>query len=641
MAEEKETFFRQNSELIVFTVLTALVIFIYGQTVGFGFINLDDNLYVYENPYVLNGLNWIDIKWAFTQFHSANWHPLTWLSHQLDITLFGLNAGAQHATNIIFHLINSILAFVVFQKYTKSFWKSAVVAALFAVHPMHIESVAWISERKDVLSTMFWFLTMWAYLGYVEKGKNRNNYLLTLLLFALGLMAKPMLVTLPFILLLLDFWSLERLKTVKDLKPLLIEKIPFFALSAISSYITILAQRSSGAIQSLEFLPFQTRLFNAIISYTVYVISLFYPFGQSVWYPYDVNFPVWKIFGSLVLLIAITAICIWQIKERKYLLFGWLWFLGTLVPVIGLVQVGAQPLADRYTYIPYFGLFIMLVWGFDELFGYLKLNRNSALSFAGLMLMIFTVLSFLQTSFWKNDETLYARSLASTKGNYLILQNYCHHLMLKDRLDEAEKLCRESIEARPDYAEAINTLGIIQFKRGRFAEAAESFRKTLEIKPGYIDIYFNYSNALSLSGKPVEAEEQLKKASLYKPPTNNSPVWIEALNNLAFSYAQTEKFENAAENYSRILDIAPDRTDVRANYALMLFKSKQLDEAQNQIEEAISQNPNLPESYNNYGLILLEKNEKEKAIEQFEKALKLKPDFKQAEENVKKAKGEK
>ncbi len=641
MAEEKETFFRQNSELIVFTVLTALVIFIYGQTVGFGFINFDDNQYVYENPFVFSGLSWTTIKWAFSEFHSANWHPLTWLSHQLDATLFGLNAGAHHATNVIFHLINSILAFIVFQIYTKSFWKSAVIAALFAVHPMHVESVAWISERKDVLSTMFWLLTMWTYFGYVEKGKNRNCYLLTILLFILGLMAKPMLVTLPFVLLLMDYWSLERLKNLKDLKPLIIEKIPFFVLSAASSYITILAQKSSGAIQNLEALPFQTRIINAVSAYAKYIISLFYPVNLSVWYPYNENFSVLEIAGSVILLIAVTAFCLWQVKKRKYLIVGWLWFLGTLVPVIGLVQVGAQPMADRYTYLPYFGLFIMLVCGLAELFDYLKINRKAVLLLSIVVVLILSFISFRQTSFWKSDETLYAHSLSVTQDNYLILQNYCHFLMLKDRLDEAEKLCRDSIEVKPRYAEAVNTLGIIQFKRGQYAEAAESFGKTLEIAPGYKEIYFNYSNALSLSGKPVEAEEQLAKAIVFTPPNANPVVWIETLSNLAAAYGKAEKFENAAENYTRILQIAPERADIRANYALTLYKLKKLDEAQNQIEYSIRQNPDLPDSYNNYGLILLEKNEKEKSAEQFEKALKLKPDFKQAEENLKKAKGEK
>ncbi|MEO6587799.1 MAG: tetratricopeptide repeat protein [Pyrinomonadaceae bacterium] len=641
MAQAKKSFWRQNPELIVLTGLCFLVIFIYAQTVGFGFINLDDNLYVYENPFVFSGLNQTTFNWAFTHFHSANWHPLTWLSHQLDSTIYGLNPGGHHATNVIFHLVNSILAFLVFSKYTKCFWKSAIVAALFAVHPMHVESVAWISERKDVLSTMFWFLTMWAYYFYVQDGKNTNYYLLAILFFVCGLMAKPMLVTLPFVLILMDFGFLEKLKNLKDLKNSVVEKLPFFALSVISSYVTILAQKSESAIQNLDQLPFQIRFLNTLTAYAKYVFALFYPLNLSVWYPFNENFPVWQVVVSICLLAVITLICVREINKRKYYLTGWLWFLGTLVPVIGLVQVGSQSLADRYTYIPYFGLFIMVVWGFADVFKFFNIKNGKSFAFALFIIIVFSFLAYRQTSFWKNNETLYSHSLSVTDGNYLLAQNYCHYLMLKNDLNQAEILCQQAIEIKTDHAEAINTLGIIYFKRGQFEKAAESFRKTLEIKPGYNDIYFNYSNALSLSGKPFEAEEQLKKAIRFTPPKANPPLWIESLNNLAFSYGNIKKYENAAENYERILQFAPDRADIRANYALMLYKLKKLDDAQLQIENSINQNPNQAESYNNYGLILLEKNEKRKAAEQFEKAINIKPDFKQAAENLKRITGEK
>lgn len=637
-SESNESFFRQNSEFVVITVLSILILLIYAQTVGFNFINFDDNLYVYENPFVTSGLNSTNIKWAFTQFHSANWHPLTWISHQLDVTIFGPKAGGHHATNVIIHLINSILAFAVFQKYTNCFYKSAIIAALFAVHPMHVESVAWISERKDVLSTMFWFLTMWAYFAYVKSEKNQKFYVLTLLFFILGLMAKPMLVTLPFVLLLLDYGFLERLKTVDDLKKLVVEKIPFFALSAISSYITILAQKSSGAIQSLEMLPFQTRIVNAFVSYAKYVISFFYPANLSVWYPYNENLSPFEVIGSIILLISISALCIWQFQKRKYLLTGWLWFLGTLVPVIGLVQVGNQPIADRYTYIPFFGIFLMLVFGLKDLFDHLKIEAKVFYVIWAIAILIFSVVAYRQASHWRDDETLYKHSLSVTTGNYIVLQTYCHHLMLKDQLDKAENLCRQAIEIKPDFAGAINTVGIIEFKRGRFEAAAENFKKTIEVSPNYQGIYFNYSNALSLSGKPEEAEAQLQKAVISTPLNANPPIWIESLNNLAFGYSKKQKYENAAENFERVLQLAPDRADVRANLALMLLQLKKTDEAQKQIEEAIRLNPEQAENFNNYGLILLEKKETAKAVEQFEKALKIKPDFKEASENLKKAK---
>lgn len=638
MEETNESFFRQNSELIAITILSVLVIFIYAQTVGFNFINFDDNQYIYENPFVAGGLKWTNIKWAFTHFHSANWHPLTWISHQLDATLFGINAGGHHASNVIFHLINSILAFVVFQKYTSSFSKSLIIAALFAVHPMHVESVAWISERKDVLSTFFWFLTMLAYYFYVQKSKDKKFYLLTLLFFILGLLSKPMLVTLPFVLLLLDYGFLERLKTIGDLKRLLIEKIPFFALSVISSYVTVLAQKSWGAVQSLEMLPFQTRFINAFVSYTKYFASFFYPAKMSVWYPYNENLSSFEIISSIIFLLAVSALCVWQFKDRKYLLTGWLWFLGTLIPVIGLVQVGNQPIADRYTYIPYFGLFLMLVFGIKDLFDYFKIDRKFFYGIWALAILIFTFTANRQASYWQGDETLYTHSLEVTTNNYIVLQTYCHHLMLKDELDRAENLCNEAIKIKPDFAGAINTLGIIEFKRGNFENATENFRKTIEVSPNYQGIYFNYSNALSMNGKPEEAEAQLQKASVVTPPNVNAPIWVETLNNLAFAYSKKEKFENAAENFERILQLAPEKSDARANYALMLLQLKKIDEAQKQIEQAIQQNPDQAEYLNNYGLILLEKKENQKAAEQFEKALKLKPDFKEAEENLKKAK---
>ncbi|MEP6901141.1 MAG: hypothetical protein ABJA66_05285, partial [Actinomycetota bacterium] len=440
MSEENKNFFKTNRELIIFILLSLFVLLIYWQTTRFDFINLDDNLYVYENPVVLGGLNWNTVKWAFTAFYSANWHPLTWLAHALDVQIFGRNAGGHHAVNVIFHLINSILAFAVFRRMTGCFWKSAIVAALFAVHPAHVESVAWIAERKDVLSTLFWLLTTWAYLLYAETkvsslqspvsseeetqidadenatkaeattklgtsdlGLGTKFYVLTILLFALGLMAKPMLVTLPFTLILIDYWSLERLKTLKDLPKLVREKLPLFALSIASSYLTILAQKSAGAVETLNFLPVQTRILNAFVSSAKYLVMLFYPANLGVWYPYKKDFAMWQIGGAIVLLAAITALCVRQMRRRKYLLMGWLWFLGTLVPVIGLVQVGSQSLADRYTYVPFFGLFIMLVWGLGDLFAHFKVHKKIVAAICAIALLIFGFLAYKQTSLWKSS----------------------------------------------------------------------------------------------------------------------------------------------------------------------------------------------------------------------------------------------
>jgi tetratricopeptide (TPR) repeat protein len=661
----ENNFFKTNRELIVFTVLSVLVLAIYWQATRFGFINLDDNLYVYDNPAVMSGLNWNTVKWAFNAFYSANWHPLTWLSHMTDVQIFGGNAGAHHAVNIVIHLINSVLAFVVFRKMTGCFWKSAIVAALFAVHPAHVESVAWIAERKDVLSTLFWLLTMFAYLRYAQKGEEQtkteleensektnendeegekisssplllfssSSYLAVLALFALGLMAKPMLVTLPFVLLLMDFWSLERLKTLRDLPRLLVEKIPLFVLSAASAYITVLAQRSVGAVETLEFLPLGTRFLNAIVAYAKYVVMLFYPADLAVWYPYNREFPAWQIGGALILLVGITALCLWQIRERKYLLMGWLWFLGTLVPVIGIVQVGSQSLADRYTYIPYFGLFFMLAWGVGDL---LK-SKKAFFAFFMIAVVIFSILSFRQVSYWKDNETVYRRALAVTKNNFLISHNLCYTLTLQDRLDEAEPLCRAALELKPNYYEAYNTLGILQIKRGNYAEAERNFKIVTENAPNFTLAYANLSVAQSLQKKPEEAEANLEKAVKLNDGKVANEVWINALNDLAQAYNEQGKYEKASENLTRILMIDQNNAPARANLALTLNRMQRYDEAQKLIETAIQLNPNEAAAYNIYGLILLEQNRRTEAAGLFQKALQLKPDYPEAKENLARA----
>lgn len=656
MPDKENNFLSENRDFIVILLLSLLVLVIYWQATDFEFILFDDRRYIFENAVVLSGLNWDSIKWAFTTFHMANWHPLTWLTHLADVSLFGLNAGAHHATNVVFHIINTILAFIVFKKFTGSIWKSAIVAALFASHPAHIESVAWVAERKDVLSTMFWLLTMFAYLKFVkdetpgEPGENLSSksslfripaskyYLLTLLLFALGLMAKPMLVTLPFVLILMDFWALERLKNFKDIIPLAIEKLPLFALSIASGIITILAQRSGGAVQTLEMLPFSTRFQNAIISYAKYIVMLFYPVNLSVWYPYEKSISVLEITGSFILLAAITAFCIWQIKRRKYLLMGWLWFLGTLVPVIGLLQVGSQSHADRYTYVPYFGLFIMLVWGISEAFEKIKINKYAPTALALIVILIFSAMSFRHVSRWQNDETLYRHALSVTENNYILSLNYCYALMLQDRLEEAAEQCRNSISYNPKYVETYISYGVVQIKQGKFAEAEENFKKALEMRPAYKEIYINLATAQSLQGKTEEAEKNLEKAAGLMPFEANPQMWINAISNLANAYTRQKKHEKAEENFRRALRLAPDKTDIRANFVFNLYTQKKFAEAQKQIEVVLKQKPDQPEAYNLYGLILLEQNKTDKAKKAFEKALKLKPDFKEARKNLEKTK---
>ena len=664
MNESKSNFFQANAELLILLGLVLLCVAIFGQAVGFQFVNFDDNFYVYENPAVLGGLNINSARWALTAFHSANWHPLTWMSHQLDVSLFGVNAGAHHATSVILHIVNSFLAFVVFRKMTGNFWKSAVVAALFAVHPAHVESVAWISERKDVLSTLFWLLTMLTYFKNaefhrrdaetqseekIENSDTENQipkaqnpqlyYFLTILLFALGLMSKPMLVTLPFVLLLCDFWPLERLKTLKDLPALVVEKLPLFILSAISAYITVIAQKASGAVQTLEMLSLETRLANAVIAYVKYVLMLFYPADLGAAYPYQETFPLWQTLGAVVLLTGVTAVCIWQRTKRKYLLMGWLWFLGTLVPVIGIVQVGAQSMADRYTYVPYFGLFIMLVWGVGELFERLKLNRNAVAAIIGIMLLSLGFLCFKQASYWRNGETLYGHTLAVGQGNFIIKLNFCNYLMRENRLDEAEKYCLASIRENPNFVDSYNTLGVIDVKTQKLERAVADFKKSLELNPSDAVVYTNLAAPLAMLGKPEEAERSIDRAAdLYQKSGINVSILNGAYSSLAAAYAGQKKYDRSSEILARLVESSPEKIDIRVNYALSLYFQNRLDEAQKQIEQAIRQNPNYAESYNLSGMILIKQNRRDEAVKQFEKALQLKPDLAEASENLRKTK---
>ena len=611
MPENQQNFFQKNAKLLVIFAIIAACLIVYAQTIYFDFINIDDRAYIYENREVLSGFNWNSIYWAFTAFYSANWHPLTWLSHILDFEFFGLNAGGHHATNVVFHTINSILAFIVFRKMTGCLTKSAMVAMLFAVHPAHVESVAWVAERKDVLSTMFWLLTMLAYFRYAEaerekgrkgereelpeikirseiiKNSKGNTEIISKekislspflsfslspflpfslsLLFAAGLMAKPMLVTLPFVLLLCDFWALERLKSVRDLKPLIIEKLPLFALTIVSSMITFLAQSSFGAAVSLQTLPLETRLFNVCLSYAKYIVTLFYPVNLGFWYPFEPNPNPLAVIGAIILLLIITAFCWRERKRRKYLLMGWLWFLGTLVPVIGLVQVGLQSLADRYTYVPYFGLFIMLVWGAGDLFAHFKLNKKIVAAICAVALIIFGILAYRQTSLWKSSETLYTHTLSFTKNNYFLMTNLCLHYLNKTAPEIAEPRCTQLLEATPPSPEAHNILGYLRTETGKFDQAVLNYQAAMRMRPDWGILYANLSDTLARQGKPDEAEKSLQKAFTMKDASLNNEILARSSNNLGAVYLQKNRTEKAVQYFTKALELKPDLAEAQEN----------------------------------------------------------------------------
>ena len=415
--------------LFIYFALALMTLTVFLQIRNFDFVNYDDYAYVRDNQHVLSGLTADNVIWAFTTGYNANWHPVTWLSLMLDCQLFGPDPGRIHLVNVFLHLANALLLFAILKKITGSLWPSAFVAAVFAVHPMHVESVAWIAERKDVLSTLFLLMTVAAYAGYV-KCPSVYRYCATLTMFALGLMAKPMLVTLPFVLLLLDYWPLNRFELFppSDRRKMLyrcaIEKIPFFALAVVSSVVTFMVQRAGGAMADTNVVFWGKRFVNAIISYTQYIGKMFWPENLAVFYPLDAaGIPLWQIVLSGLLLAGMTFLVLYAGRTRKYLPVGWFWFLGTLVPVIGLVQVGSQAYADRYTYIPYVGLFIMIAWGLPELLSKWRYHRP-ALSISMIIVLIaMGTAAHRQVSVWKDSLTLFSHALEVTQNNCLVNNN--------------------------------------------------------------------------------------------------------------------------------------------------------------------------------------------------------------------------
>ena len=488
-----------------------------------------------------------------------NWHPLTWLSYMLDYELFRLNPAGYHIVNLLFHIANSLLLFLILHRMTKALWQSAFVAAVFAIHPLHVESVAWVAERKDVLSTFFWMLTMGSYVFYVQR-RELKRYLLTLFFFALGLMAKPMLVTLPFVLLLLDYWPLRRLtigkssvnehtqsekslntrskkkergrntkkpehvnKTEKQTRQrpaighIILEKVPFFVLSLASSIVTYIAQQKSGAVGSLQSYPLSARIANAIVSYCGYIGKIVWPENLAVLYPYPGMLPTWQVIGAVLFLVITTSLIIRTAKRYPYLTTGWLWYLGTLVPVIGLVQVGVQAMADRYTYVPIIGVLIMVAWGVPELLKKWR-HRNAALAtLAVIILCIFSFVTWKQVQYWQNSITLFTHALDVTSNNYTAHGNLGHSLLTQGKIEEAIHHYSEALRICPNCYDENNNLGIALQEQGRVEEAISHYVEAIRLNPNYIKAYVNLGEALASQGKFTEAMALFSKALQIKP----------------------------------------------------------------------------------------------------------------------------
>jgi len=522
-------------------VLTVLVVF--WQGVKNDFTNFDDNQYVTENQHVQAGLTWKNLLWAFTTTHSVNYHPLTWLSHMLDCQVYGKNPAGHHLTNMLLHAASTVLLFLLLQWMTGARWRSAFVAALFAVHPLHVESVAWVAERKDLLSGLFWMLTLLAYTGYVYR-PTPTRYLLTIFCFILSILAKPMAVTLPFVLLLLDYWPLNRLALTqqvdgknplvdkKSLSPnsgrwfatnVVIEKLPFFAFAVLASTVTFFVQYSSGAAKSLVQYPLTERITNALVSYVLYMGKMIWPHNLAVFYPHlGQSLTMWQAVLAGLLLLVVSAVLIRTGGRHPYLPVGWFWYVGTLVPVIGLIQAGEQGMADRYTYIPLIGLFIIISWGVPELAKHWRYRRIVLALTAAILLLALSVCAHLQIRYWKNDITLFTHALEVTKNNFVAHNNLGAALAHQGKLEDAIPHFIAALRISPSYERAHFNLGLARDKQGKIDEAIVHFSQALEIKPDYPEAHNGLGVALARQGRLKEAIAHFKAALQLQPGNGNA-----------------------------------------------------------------------------------------------------------------------
>ena len=608
-------------------VLLALTLGVFIQTWNHQFINLDDPLYVTNNPFVKGGITGRNIVWAFATTKASNWHPLTWLSHMADVEIFGLSPRGHHLTNVLIHTASTLLLYWLLVQITMAPWQSLFVAALFALHPLHVESVAWVAERKDVLSGFFWLLTLLCYAGYV-KHRTVKAFLVTLFSFVAGLMMKPMLVTLPLTMILMDYWPLNRFSREQmesfTFLSLVKEKIPFFLCSALSAAITIYAQDKGGAMKSLDAIPFTLRVENAVIAYAKYVGKTIWPQDLAILYPFPSSLPLWQVFGSGILILFITVVTIRYRRRYPYLLTGWFWFLITLVPVIGLVQVGGQSIADRYTYIPLIGLFIMCGWGVPDLLQGWHRRGTILVILAGLVISASTVITWRQLGYWKNNISLYQHTLQVTTGNYLILNNYGIALADEGRLDEAILQYQEALRAWPKSATAHVNLGAALANQGKFMEAISHYNEALKLIPDYALAHGNLGRTLANLGRIDEAIIHYEEALRIDP--NFADVHL----NLGILLVRKGEYNSALRHYDMFLRLEPYSAKGPINMGAALAQGGRPNEAIRCFNEALRVDPKSVEAHFNLGVALARQNRTGEAIEHFSQVLKLRPDLEAA-----------
>ena len=587
---------RKNKILVVYLALALIAFIVYGQVYTFHFVNVDDNIYVTQNQHLQSGLTAAGIGWALTTTYAEFWHPLTWLSLMADHQLYGLQAGGYHVTNLILHLLSTLLLFWLFHRMTGAVWRSAFVAAFFALHPLHVESVAWVSERKDVLSAFFWMLTLCFYVYYTEKPAIKR-YLLIVFSFVLALLSKPMVITLPVIMILLDYWPLRRFESRKGNLLLwqLKEKLPLFVLSIVFSIITISAQYKTGG-RDLYF-SLVSRVSNALVSFMIYLEKTFWPHNLAVFYPFPAEIPTIQVISATILIITVTAFTIVAMKRFPALFTGWTWFVVTIALVIGIIPIGDFSMADRYHYLPSIGIAIMLAWGIPYFITNGQIRKNVLLPAGIMVLAVMAFLSWRQCGYWENNHKLLNHALKVTRNNYLAHINLGSVLLTEGKIHEAiyhynranqimpnnimvynnrgkahaglglyESATAdfgEAIRLNPDHADSYYNRGIIYHQLGRYQPAVQDFTETIRLQPDNALAYFNRGNAYINLGQYQQAIDDFSKSISLKPD------YVDAYNNRAFVYLSQKRYQEAVGDYSRAISLKPDYVDAYNNRAFV------------------------------------------------------------------------
>ena len=617
---------RWQPDFWICLLLLAATLAVYIQVRQYDFVNYDDPQYVGNNIHVRAGLTAGGLLWALTSFDAANWFPVTWLTHMADYQFFGMDAGWHHLTNVWLHALNALLLYAVFRRMTGARWPSAFVAFLFALHPLHVESVAWIAERKDVLNAFFWFLTLWFYARYVER-PGVGRYLAVLLAFCLGLMTKPMIVTLPFVLLLLDVWPLRR--TLR--RSLLLEKLPLLALAAGASIVTFLAQRSAGAVAPLAGTSFALRLENALVSYLVYIRDMLWPAGLAVLYPLPQTLPIFGVIAAVLALAGISLLVARQFRARPYLAVGWCWYLGTLAPVIGLVQVGSQSHADRYTYVPMIGLSIMLAWGVADLAEHWPCARKAVIAAAIAAIAACAAVTWFQIQYWASTETLERHALQVTSGNFIMHNNLSDYYLEQKRDEDAREEAAEALRINPEYLEAHLHLATALNRMGNRADAEIEYRRALELRPEgelLFEAHSGLGEALATQHRTAEALPELQIAARLAPAN------AVARFNLGIALAALGRNQEAASEFAAAVRLEPSDAEAHQRLAMVLTAEGKRNEAADEFATVAQLEPSDAAIQYNLAIALARAGRLEEAITHFSEALRLKPDFEAARRDL-------